>query len=169
MEKPWGICSSNQIVGILNRPEPPPEPLIFSRSRGPNAQFGPSATPLFKILKKEWRPRQAAPDPPPQAALLSRILEGGACSGVVAPCLGGRWGGGEKGGRRGESSHQGGSINSNGGNIPTIFTMKLVIVLNNISAPSCLLLICVYSFLAFFAFLMFSGQIVDIHALITPS
>ena len=75
----------------------------------------------------------------------------------------------EKGARRGESSHQGGSINSNGGNIPTIFTMKLVIVLNNISAPSCFLLICVYSFLAFFAFLMFSGQIVDIHALITPS
>ena len=42
----------------------------------------------------------------------------------------------EKGARRGESSHQGGSINSNGGNIPTIFTMKLVIVLNNISVPS---------------------------------
>ena len=64
----------------LNRP-------FFSRSRGPNAQFGPSATPLFKILKKEWRPRQAAPDPPPGSPL-SRILEGGACSGVVAPGLG---------------------------------------------------------------------------------
>ena len=53
----------------------------------------------------------------------------------------------EKGGRRGESSHQGGSINSNGGNIPTIFTMELVIVLNNISAPPfdlCLLLSCFF-------------------------
>ena len=29
-----------------------------------------------------------SPRPPPQAALLSRILEGGACSGVVAPGLG---------------------------------------------------------------------------------
>ena len=96
MEKPWGICSSNQIVGILNRPEPPPEPLIVSRSRGPNAQFGSSATPLFKILKKEWRPRQAAPDPPPGSPL-SRILEGGACSGVVAPGLGEM---GERGGTR---------------------------------------------------------------------
>ena len=42
----------------------------------------------------------------------------------------------KRGARRGESSHQGGSINSNGGNIPTIFTMKLVVVLNSISVPS---------------------------------
>ena len=33
-------------------------------------------------------PPPSSPRPPPQAALLSRILEGGACSGVVAPGLG---------------------------------------------------------------------------------
>ena len=61
----------------------------------------------------------------------------------------------EKGGEAWRIKSSGGSINSNGGNIPTIFTMKLVIVLNNISAPSCLLFTCVYSFLLFPPFLPF--------------
>ena len=32
LEKPWGICTSAQLVCTLNRPEPPPEPRFFGKA-----------------------------------------------------------------------------------------------------------------------------------------